>query len=347
MDKINLYTKRGWLNVDEIMKLDFTYIFNVGQRGCGKTYGYIKWLIENNKKWIYLRRTDRQANYQGDILLSSLIPNLNDMGIEYRILSRAKGQIKQWWDTTNDREICLCASVSTFNSLRGANFIEYEYVLFDEFIRSPEEKPIKNEGEAFLQAYETINRNREIYDEESNPNPKPALKVICIGNAFDIANDIFMVYQIMDLAEELAKEKNTDEYMSRGDKLIIYNKYSPKAKEKEQTKMYQNVSGSIVDLNLKNKFILNDFTYIKDLKNLREYRCLFSVGLLYVYEHKSKNEYYVAQKKSNVKEVYTDGYSDLERMKRKYWRFWIKYLDGLIKFDNYESVAIFEKYFEK
>ena len=344
---INLYTDKGWLDIDRIMGLGYTYIFNVGQRGCGKTYGYIKWLIENNKKWIYVRRTEKQINFQADPILSSLIPNVRDMGINWSIRSLAKGQVKQWWDVDNDKEICLCCALSTFNGMRGASFIDYDYILFDEFIKSPEEKPLKNEGDAIIQMYETINRNRELYDPDTNPNPKEPVKLICIGNAFDIANDAFLQFNIIDLAERLAKEDNKDEIDARDDKLIIYNKYSPKAKDKEDTSIYKNVDGSIIDLNLKNKFILNDFTYVGKIKRLIEYRCIWNVGLLYIYEHKNRQEWYVSRQKSNVKETYTDSYSDLERMKRKHFRFWIHYLDGYVKFDSYESVAIFEKYFDK
>ena len=340
-----LYLESGYPNIDWIIsefveKRKIHFVFNVGQRGCGKTYGFIDWLIRNNKKWIYMRRLQNECDFQNNPTTSSLIPNLLDMGIEFEVRSESQGKLKRWWNVQEDKEICLCMALKTFSNFKGMNFKDYDYILFDEFIKEPHQAKIKAEGNAFQSVIETINRNRELTGGES-------ITAVCCGNSVDIANDLFLTLGLVPMAEKLADEEGKEIEYIDGRLVMIFNKYSPIAKRKERTALYQLASEEYKDLALKNKFVMNDMSYVKKMKNLREYRCLFQVGHLWVYEHKSNHEYYIGAIPSNVKEIFKNSYTDLERFRRTKIRLWWKYMDGRIRFDSYNSIALWEKYFEK
>ena len=95
---------------------------------------------------------------------------------------------------------------------------------------------------------------------------------------------------------------------------------------------------------INNKFILNDFTYVKKMP-LNEYKCLFQAGDLFIYQHKSRQEFYVTFKKGVTKEIYASSYSGLEKLNRYRWRFPGYMMDGLIMFESYQCIALFERYF--
>ena len=96
---------------------------------------------------------------------------------------------------------------------------------------------------------------------------------------------------------------------------------------------------------INNKFILNDFSYV-GRRNLKDYQLLFKAGDLYFYKHKADQTYYVCQTAGTTKSIYASGYAGLEKLQRDKHRWPAYYLDGKISFDNYLSIALFEKYFD-
>ena len=51
-----IYTKDGWVNWEYIVNQKSAFCMVVGARGVGKTYGLMRYLIEHNRPFIYLRR---------------------------------------------------------------------------------------------------------------------------------------------------------------------------------------------------------------------------------------------------------------------------------------------------
>ena len=59
----NIYTPEGWLDVPKIVAKPYPFIFCTGARGVGKTYGALKYVIENGIPFIYLRRTLTETEF--------------------------------------------------------------------------------------------------------------------------------------------------------------------------------------------------------------------------------------------------------------------------------------------
>ena len=57
-----LYLESGYLNMEYIINLPVPFIFVLGGRGTGKTYGALKYLLDNDKRFIMMRRTQTQVD---------------------------------------------------------------------------------------------------------------------------------------------------------------------------------------------------------------------------------------------------------------------------------------------
>ena len=332
---MELYTKQGWLNAEGILQEPEAFKFITGARGIGKTYGFLKYFLKNKIKFILMRRLQDESELQWDPVTSSLTPVCRDLGITWhteKVSKKAKRIIAD-----DGTEICICLALSTFSGIRGIDLTSYDYVIYDEFITEPHVRQLKMEGLALSNAYETIARNREIQGSEP-------LQMICLSNSLNIANDVFMQFDLVTPAESLIS--TGQEIYREGNKLLIVCQNSPISKKKAGSVLYTSASEEFAKMAIHNKFILNDFTYVST-KKLNEYRCIWSVGSLYVYEHKGKDEYYITFTRGETGTRYGDNYMDLQRCQRDKWKYWTMYLDGYIRFDSYKAIALFEKYFNK
>ena len=59
---MGFYTDKGYINFDHIMENKAPFIFIVGGRGSGKTYGALKYALENNRVFFFMRRTQTQID---------------------------------------------------------------------------------------------------------------------------------------------------------------------------------------------------------------------------------------------------------------------------------------------
>ena len=338
---INLYIKsgksKGYFDAESVIRAGFIFNYITGGRGIGKTFGFLKYFIDNGIPFILMRRTQVEADLQGDMITSSLKPHLLRNDIKARFSKFGGGKLCSVTDPEG-KPICVICALSTISSLRGIDLSEYGAIVYDEFITEPHVKKIKAEGQALENAYETINRNREL-------DGLPPVKLYCLSNSLNLANDIFIYRDMLPEAERMI---STGEEISIHDPrtLLIIAQRSPISERKAGTAQYQSASEEYAKMAISNEFILNDFTYVKKLSNLKEYKCVCAVGDRYIYKHKSNGTYYVCNVRANTKNVYANTYSDLQRFQRERWKIYGKYLDGFVRFDSYQSIALFEKYYK-
>lgn len=329
---MKLYDVKGYFNAKDIIESKYKFIFVTGARGIGKTYSTIKYLLECKKPFIYLRRTQDESDLQANENTSSITKVLHALKLEYvfKKLSKKVGVV-----LIDGVPMIYTCALSTFASIRGINFDNVNYAVYDEFITEPHVRTFKAEGMALMNFYESVNRNRELENMD-------ALTLVCLSNSLNIANDIFMEFNLITDAERLTST-GVEEF-TRGDILLLILQNSPISKLKSKTVLYNNSSEEYSRMAINNDFILNDFSYVKK-RNIKEYKIIFNVGDLYLYKHKSRNEYYVTFTKSNTKRKYTSSINDLEKFRRCENKYFGKYLDGMIRFDSYKAVVLFEKYY--
>lgn len=308
---MGIYLDNGYLNINQILSYGVPFNFIVGGRGTGKTYGTLKTAYIENKRFILMRRTQAQCDLINKPEFNPFKALNNDTGSNAVVRSISKYNAKIIEETEEDERLLgyTCA-LSTIANMRGFDASDVELLIYDEFIPEKHERAIKNEGSAFLNAYETINRNREIKGD------KP-LQVLCLANAFNIANPIFLELGLVGRCEKM---KNSGQEIfidkERGVCVVLLQK-SRISKAKADTALYRLSSGSYADMALSNDFVYNNSDNIKSMA-LKEFKLLCTVGEISIYKHKSKRLFYVSEHRTGTAPIYKSDEVNLQRYRKNH-----------------------------
>lgn len=332
---MNLYLESGFLNARAILDLGLTFNFIIGARGVGKTYGFLDVCQNDGRRFILMRRTQAQTDFINKEDFSPFKAICQDRHIEIKGESLGKYSARYVKD---GETVCYTCALSTIANMRGFDASDVDLLIYDEFIPERHERPIKGEGAAFLNAFETINRNREL------KGNKP-VQVVCMANAFNIANPLFMELGLVGIAEKM-KERKQELYINRERSILIAMPTSAKITNlKSKTALYKLTRGSQFEqMALKNDFIYNPTDNIKP-QNLAEFKPLVTVGEITVYKHKSKKLFYVCEHRSGNPPIYKTDEVDLKRYIKVYgYLLNNMYLNNHVKFENILTKSLFELY---
>ena len=330
-----IYLPSGYLNIRGILSYKCTFNFIVGGRATGKTYGALDYVVEDDVRFMLMRRTQAQADLINKPEFSPFKPICNDRHIDITTASVSKYNAKFMLE---DNTIGYTCALSTIANMRGFDASDVKLLIYDEFIPERHERPIKSEGAAFLNAYETMNRNREL------DGIRP-LTTLCMANAFDIANPIFLELGLVGIAEKM-KQNGRELYIDRDKSILILLPDSKKIKEKKnKTALYKLTEGSeFKAMALNNDFIYNPTENIKSLP-LREFNPVVTVGEITIYKHKSKRLYYVSEHRTGNPPTFTTDEIGLKRYIKNYGiRFYRLYMQNCFKFENMLTKSLFELY---
>ena len=335
---MSIYLSCGYLDIAKILSYGLPFNFIVGGRATGKTYGALKYAYESHTRFILMRRTQAQTDLINKPEFNPYKAINTDLcsDIQVKSISKYNSRI---FEPAEDGEQLLgytCA-LSTISNMRGFDASDCKLLIYDEFIPERHERPIKGEGAAFLNAYESINRNRELKGE-------PPLQVLGLANAFNIANPIFMELGLVGRCEKM---KNSDQELfidrERGILLVLL-QHSRISAAKADTALYRLSSGSYSDMALSNDFIYNSTDNIK-AQALKEYKLLCTVGEISIYRHKSKREYYVSEHRTGTAPQYKSDEVGIMRYRRKYGIVMAPaYVNNRVQFENILTKSLFELY---
>ena len=340
------YTKEGYIDFEKLLREDRQpYKFIVGARGIGKTFGILKYMVDNRIRFIYMRRTQTQVDLIKTNDLNPFRSLQMVLGEDYavHIESINKNMSAVYLEKDEEAEesvepIGYILALSTVSNIRGFDASDVEYLIYDEFIGEKHEKPIRSEGSAFLNALETIGRNREL----SGRDP---LKVIALSNSTNLANPIFVELNIITQCEKLIKKgHDLIQIRDRGISLYIV-KNSPISQKKRDTALYH-LAGSGSDfaqMALDNEFNKEYFGQVKR-RDLKEFSPLVKVGEITVWKHKARREWYVTEISAGHPEVYDSSDIELRRFQNDYYYLKLAYLNRHVFFVSYIQQILFEKY---
>jgi len=343
---MRIYNDDGYVNIPEILKHEAVFIFIYGGRGTGKTYGALKEMKEGDHKFIYMRRLQAQTDIVKKENMQPYKTLNDDMG--WSIMPFAVNKyISAFYDSSvnEDGKVVpegpqrgLLTSLSTFSNLRGVDGSEIDTIILDEFIPELNERPIKGEADALFNAYETINRNREL-------NGKAPVKLLCLANSNRIDNPLFMELNLVRKAEKIRKEGKEYLYEPKRKMLLIDLYKSKISEEKSDTALYQLTKGTeFYEMAIRNTFINEERGRI-ETRPIKEYKPVVSIGEITIYKHKSRKEFYVTTFRSGSPDTYTAGEKDKARFKLKYMYLWRAYMTRQVVFEEYMSEILFDKYF--
>ena len=341
----SLYGTNGFVDMRSLISLNYPITIIIGARGTGKTYGALKTYIEDKKPFILMRRTQSELE---EIIRPEFNPFKslnNDMGWNI-IPSKVGKSTAAFYEGVeidgkikpSGERLGYAMALSTMASVRGFDASDITHLFYDEFIPEKHVRMIKSEGEAVFNAYETINRNREL-------KGQPPLYALFASNSNNIASPVLMELELSQKFYDM--ERKGQEYSILKDRgiLLINLAKSPISARKSKTVLYKAVKdGHFKDMSLSNKFSV-DASNIKP-RPLIEYNIYLAVGELCIYKHKANNTYYVTKHRSGqTDKTYTAGETDLKRFIKHNSRLWFAYMKNKVMFETVADEVLFNAYF--
>lgn len=351
---MKIYDENGYLDIPAIVNQGMTFNFITGARGTGKTYGTLKYVIENNIPFVYMRRTSAEMEVLwGDEKQNPFNKLNSDMGWNLGVFQTSKytgGVFERQIDKNGNyvkkgRSLGIVLALSTVANIRGFDGSEFKFLFYDEFIPEAHVRKIKRECDAFLNCYETINRNREL-----GKNPEPPVKVICASNSNRLDNEIYMGLGFITKVDEMKQKRQMTSIMPKRKTMLVNMEDSPISEQKRHTALYQLVAGSEFErMALDNEYIGEDARAPIGSKNLKEYKPVVRISNsnndITVYVHKSKTEFYVSSHSSGNPPLIKVSKKGTQQLHNNFGYLYYNYLQDNIVFETRLCEMLFTRAF--
>jgi len=333
-----LFEESGYINMPGIIELGYPFTFVTGARRTGKTFGGLKYNLSHGIKFVYLRRSQTEIDACKTPALSPFMDINQELGYDIQVKPLAKNVIG-FYDMGKEMKNLIAPGIAltTLHNVRGISGAEYSQIFYDEFIPEKIARPIKGEFDAWSNAYETLNGNREL------KGGKP-MQFICCANSNMAANPIFMGLGLVRILERMKKDHQVY-YADKGRGILIVNvEGSPISQKKKTSALGKLTKGTdFARMAYDNEYAFDDFSNIES-RSLREYKPYKQVGEICVYKHKSRNEYYISEHTAGAPVKYGSSEREIEAFSRGAGVLRDAYLSGRIYFENYLTKVLFLKY---
>lgn len=335
------FDTKNYFSITSLYKYDMPFNFVIGGRGTGKTYGALLDMLESEKKFMFMRRSQTQLkevceekSFQMEdestvrVSLSPFKSIERNTGMSVTIEKISKDLYAFFY---NNKHIGYGCSLNTISNIRGFDASDIDYLIFDEFVPLPGEMSKKDEGRMLMDAYETINRNREL------EGRKP-LYMYCLANANDIDCPILLDLELTEAVEKMINKEKRFRLDGKRRYTFSLLENSEFDEAKSQTAIYHFTRGlKYNEMAFQNKFAYDDFTNISS-RNIKEYTPLWNIGNYYIYNHKSRPEYYISMCAMKTKESYPDSEFGFEQFRLNHGReMYGAYMENRIIFETYRS----------
>lgn len=255
-----------------------------GARGPGKTFSVLKHRIEDsvedeteNSKFIWLRDKDSviQKIAAGNSLTAPI--EAKTEGFPHVEIIKSNGNYNFIKDPKSDnyRKLGYLMALSTFHNARGLSYEDVIDITWDEFISEEGTIIQKNQGQIFLNMYESVNRNREL-----ETPARPPVRITFLSNSEDIYSDVLEDLGVSAIIEDM-NINGTKTYRDEDIWIEMIDAAEFREKKKDTFIYRINKNEKFRDKALNNKFIYNK-ALIKRNVNLKGAAGLFNVGNRYV-----------------------------------------------------------------
>ena len=345
---ISLYEKGGWVNIPALARLGCWCYVIIGKRQVGKTYGTLKYMLEQNKYFLYLRRTSDEFDAVcADPVLNPFLP-LEKEGYTVDIaknksISYTVGDYEKDEDGKHHivKPRAVGMTLTSISKIRGFNGSMFSDVVFDEFI--PERIVVKRkaEGDAMLNAYVTINGNREL-------EGKPPLRLWLLANAFDMANGILMEMGLIPVLAKMMRQ-GLEYYVTDTGICVAMPKSEEVTDKRSQTAFIKHMAkqknSKFYQMAMENKFSYNDLSNVRPMQ-LTHMIPAFVLDDMYVYEYDTQH-YYVCRSRHDSREKYGTTSDNKKLFRQNYpWfqayfslhQVWCSDIEILIKLKEYLDI---------
>ena len=342
---MRLFDNDGWPNFSEedgILSSPANIIMIWGGRGTGKTYTLLKRMCEEQRHYLYLRRTSSQVDtVAADQDFWPWTPLNRDMGWDYvpRKIKGVRSMYKVCDGDDDPEPRGTIASVVNLARTRGFSSPDTDYIILDEYQKDELDFYRKGEGVGLANIYETVTRNRELQG-------KPPCTLICMSNAVGMANPYYLQWDVVDVVDRMIGTRRRWMYLPDRGIMLVDMADSPIAEAKKDTALARSLAGTDYYRSaLENQYAGEEKSRTES-RDLIQYRPMVCVGRLCVYRHKSDGSYYVCEHTSGAAPVYGTGHYDLLRFRQRYARLYDSYMARKIIFERYSDEIYFRQLWE-
>ena len=320
----------------------------VGGRNTGKTYGTLKYHLEEKLTTCFLKRTnkdvdllclghrlgEKSGNYEVDLSpYKSINRDLGTNVLAYKIDDGLGAFYQDVDGTPAGKPVAYLMSLNAVHKYKGFDMSECYSITFDEFIPQNYERVSTKEGEQLMELYKTIARDRVERGREE-------LKLICLANAVNVFNYTFDVLEVTDVVAEMSIKHQSSLYMEeRGIFIRLLETSEDMLNIEKKTGIYRAMGNTAWGrMAFGNEFAYNDFSNIKRV-SLKNYKPLIQLNyrskVFYIYV--GPTSYYMTTAKNKCPFVYN---LDKEMDQR---RFYYEHLLDLIN-SSIEGRMFFDSY---
>ena len=343
----SIYLESGYANIPYILSRGMTFNFCIGGRGTGKTYGALKYILDTGCTFVLMRRTQAQLDTIARIETSPFKAVMRDRTESWTVDPVSVGKsIYGYYKTTTDPDtgkpvygdlLGYAVALSTISNIRGFDLTDTDLIVYDEFIPETHERPLKNESDAFYNAYETINRNRELQG-------RPPVKVLCLANANDFACPLLIGAGLVSTVERMIRKGKTEYCNPQKGVGIWLLSDSPISGRKQATALYKLTHGTAFeDMSIRNVFAGTNDPDVYSC-NLAEYTPLVSIGEICIYRHKSSTLYYASSHMSGSCGHYSGDGIDMTRFLATHKQLILAAMTGKVIYETHLIKALFLRY---
>lgn len=337
---MKLYQPNGYANMhDIILESETPFCLVIGGRGTGKTYNAIKTCLEEHIKFVYLRRTSAQMELISKDEFSPIVKIGADIGKSLCCAPLSKYATGVYELNAEGKPtgaaIAVNMSLTGVSNMRSFNAESFTTILYDEAIPEKHEKRISHESEAFLQMYESLDRNRQLCGQ-------PPIKCIVMANANNMEAAILQALNCVRTLDRM-KKKHQTQYIDRTLGLSVYLlNDSPISAEKRETALYKLTmgEGDFADMALNNAFSKDNYTDIGS-RPLSEYNPVAAIGNICLYRHKSTYHWYVSETRSGKPKEFENTLTDRQRFRKYAIKSWQDYFDKKLTFENVNAKVFY------
>ena len=283
--------------------LYMTWSARGGSEGAGKTYGTLKYFLENKQLFCLMKRTkedvdfitkkSKKFNSASANPFKALNRDLN-INIQAEYISSGFGVFYE--ADLNDNPIGeplgFIVALASVKHVKGFDISECDWLFFDEFIPLAGERVLKTEGDSILSIYKSIQRDRKL-------RGRPPLKMICMANASNISNPLFLILEVINDVATMSDTHSDIKYLK--DRGIVLHSLFWDVKEDELDGLDKAMIGTQwFENNVRGGFTYNDMSNVRpnQIKNMQcVVRFKFKNHYYYIYNNNGND--YVSTSKAN------------------------------------------------
>lgn len=333
-------------------------------RGPGKTYSFLRYVTAREKKFIYMKRTNKDIDLlckkgfktltdsMSDFDPSPFKPINRDFGTNIHPYKIDEG-IAGFYEFNAEGEpvgdvLGYCISLNRIYDLKSFDVSEADYICFDECIPGKGQRVRKSEGIMLLNFYLTTARDRI-------KRGRGELILVLMANAEDIACPVINELEIMDYIADMSKKSIDTIYVE--DKGIYLRHINCKEIDNgfESTGIYKAMKDTAFgEVAFSGDFAYNDFSSVS--KNaLKRYKPLIHLIYrrkhIYIYFNPENGNYHFCSSKN--KTIYNYNIDTENDQKLFYLTHGLNIrmacIEGKVSFEKYSYYDLlinYKKYFD-